>query len=217
MPRGHGERAARGRIRGTRKAPRMGRPEGGLATVTVLDLTNSCDAEFVAEVARESGQNLTLCYQCGNCTAGCPYTFAYDLPVSSVMRALQWGQRETVLTCKSIWICATCKTCTTRCPNDIDVARIMEVLRQMSRRGGYAPEKKIKQFQDSFLQSVMRHGRVFELGTMMSFIARSRRLTDLDLGPKAVRKGKLFLRAKDIHGRDEVEKIFRRYKEGLCK
>lgn len=185
--------------------------------MTVLDLTHSCDMQFVAEVARESGQNLTLCYQCGNCTAGCPFTFAYDLPASSVMRALQWGQRETVLSCSSIWICATCKTCTTRCPNNIDVARIMEVLRHISRREGYAPEKQIKQFQDSFLQSVMRHGRVFELGTMMSFIARSRRLADMDLGPKALTRGKLALRARDIHGRDEVEKIFRRYREGLEK
>jgi heterodisulfide reductase subunit C len=63
----------------------------------------------------------------------------------------------------------------------------------------------------------MRHGRVFELGTMMSFIARSRRLADMDLGPKALTRGKLALRARDIHGRDEVEKIFRRYREGLEK
>jgi len=185
--------------------------------VTVLDLTQSFDATFVDEVAKLSGQDLALCYQCGNCTAGCPYTFAYDLPVSKVLRALQWGQKDIVLTCKSIWLCATCKTCTTRCPNGIDVARIMEVLRQLSRRQGYAPEKKIKQFQDSFLESVKRHGRVFELGTMLTFIARSRRLTDLDLGPKTVAKGKLHFRPHDIKGREEVEKIFTRYQEGLDK
>lgn len=185
--------------------------------MTVLDLTNSYNADFVNEVARASGQDLSLCYQCGNCTAGCPYTFAYDLPVSKIMRALQWGQRETVLSCRSIWLCATCNSCTTRCPNGIDVAHIMGVLRQMSRREGYAPEKNIRKFQDSFLESVMKHGRVFELGTMLKFIARSRRLTDLDLGPKTALKGKLHFKARDIRGADEVEKIFRRYQEEISR
>ena len=83
----------------------------------VIHFTESYDANFIREVEkREVDKNLDLCYQCGKCTAGCPYTFTYDLTVSQIMRLLQIGQKEKVLSCKSIWRCATCESCTTRCP-----------------------------------------------------------------------------------------------------
>ncbi len=102
----------------------------------IVNITKSYDADFVRQVEKESGQDLSLCYQCGNCTAGCPYTFVYDIPVSKIMRLAQAGQKETVLKSKSLWLCATCESCTTRCPNNIDVAHIMDVLRHMARRVG---------------------------------------------------------------------------------
>ena len=109
----------------------------------VINLSQTVDLAFVRAVEEESEQNVALCYQCGNCTAGCPYTFVYDIPVSQVMRYLQAGQKEKLLSCKSIWLCATCESCTTRCPNNIDVARIMDTLRHMARREGYAAEKNV--------------------------------------------------------------------------
>ena len=66
----------------------------------IIDLSAG-DPGFLAEVESRSGQQLKTCYQCGNCTAGCPYTFAYDIPVSQIMRLIQAGQRETVLNSKS--------------------------------------------------------------------------------------------------------------------
>ena len=91
-----------------------------------LNLSTSIDWNFIDEVSAESGQKPSLCYQCGNCTAGCPYTRYFDFPVSQIMRLLQAGQKETILTSKAIWLCATCETCTTRCPCEIDVANIMD-------------------------------------------------------------------------------------------
>ncbi|HOC37862.1 MAG TPA: 4Fe-4S dicluster domain-containing protein, partial [Thermodesulfobacteriota bacterium] len=93
-----------------------------------INITKQVDTAFIEQVRRESGENPSLCYQCGNCTAGCPYTAFFDFPVSQVMRLLQTGQRETILTSHSIWLCATCETCTTRCPCEIDIAHIMDVL-----------------------------------------------------------------------------------------
>jgi len=54
--------------------------------MNIINLSNDFDADFVHRVEEESGQKVSLCYQCGNCTAGCPYTFAYDIPVSQIMR-----------------------------------------------------------------------------------------------------------------------------------
>jgi heterodisulfide reductase subunit C len=180
----------------------------------IVNITKTYDADFVRQVEEESGQNMSLCYQCGNCTAGCPYTFVYDIPVNQIMRLVQTGQKETVLKCKSLWLCATCESCTTRCPNNIDVAHIMDVLRHMARREGYAPVPTVKSFWDSFLSSVERNGRVFEIGLLASYITKTGRFwTDVDLGPKVLPKGKMHFTPPQIQGQEEVKKIFNRFKE----
>jgi heterodisulfide reductase subunit C len=178
-----------------------------------VNLTSSYNKEFVDRVARESEQDPYLCYQCGNCTAGCPFTFSFDIPVHQVMRWLQAGQKEKILKSRSIWLCATCETCTTRCPCNVDVARIMDVLRHIARREGFVSEKKMKLFYDTFLASVKKHGRVFELGLLLSYNIRSASpLNDAELGPKILPKGKISFRPHAIQGKDQVAKIFDRFK-----
>ncbi|EPR44342.1 heterodisulfide reductase subunit C [Desulfovibrio sp. X2] len=177
-----------------------------------INLHEAYDADFVAKVQEESEQNLALCYQCGNCTAGCPYTFVYDIPVSQMMRLVQAGRKRQALSARSLWLCATCESCTTRCPNNIDVARVMDVMRHMARREGYATEKGVKTFWDCFLDSMRKHGRVFEMGLVAAFVTRTGRFwTDVDLAPRMLPKGKLPFTPHDIQGKDEVRKIFERY------
>jgi len=172
------------------------------------------DKRFIEEVERRSGQHVAECYQCGNCTAGCPFNFAYDIPVSRIMRLVQLGQRETVLGCHSIWLCASCQTCTTRCPNSIDVAKVMDVLRHMAREAGYTTERNVKAFGDAFLASVKRNGRLHELGVALRYEMRTGRvLTDIDLAPAMITKGKLSLKPHSIHGADQVAGIFNRFNE----
>jgi heterodisulfide reductase subunit C len=172
------------------------------------------EGDFMAEVGKESGENPLLCYQCGNCTAGCPYTEFFDYPVHRIMRLIQVGQRETVLTSKAIWLCASCETCTTRCPCEIDVAHIMDTLRAMSLREGKCAEKDVRTFYDAFLASLQRHGRIYELGILMRYNLLSRHVfADADLGPKVMAKGLIRFLPTNIKGRDEVAGIFRKYAE----
>ncbi len=171
------------------------------------------DSQFLRDVRERSGQEPSNCYQCGNCTAGCPYNFAYDIPVSRIMRLLQLGRRDEILQCKSLWLCATCQSCTTRCPNGIDVARIVDVLRHMAREAGYATERNVKAFGDAFLESVEKHGRVFEVGVVAGYVRKTGRFwTDIELGPKMLPKGKLGLRPHSIQGAEHIARIFRRYR-----
>ncbi|HEY3275769.1 MAG TPA: 4Fe-4S dicluster domain-containing protein [Syntrophorhabdaceae bacterium] len=179
-----------------------------------LNLSTSIDWAFIDKVAEESGGTPSLCYQCGNCTAGCPYTHYFDYPVSQVMRLLQMGQKETILSSKAIWLCATCETCTTRCPCEIDVAKIMDTLRIIARRENKISEKDVKLFYDSFLESMKAHGRLFEMGTLMAYNLKSGHfLADAELGPKVMQKGKVSLFPKNIVGKDKVAKIFTRFQE----
>ena len=101
-----------------------------------INLETTRDEAFLREVEAESGQKVTNCYQCGNCTAGCPCGPEYDLQVSQVMRAVQLGNKEMALSSRSLWLCVSCSTCTSRCPNNIDVAKVMDVLRHMAWKEG---------------------------------------------------------------------------------
>ncbi len=90
---------------------------------------------FVRQVEEISGQDLLACNQCGKCSAGCPVVAAMDILPSQVIRMAQLGMEE-VLESNTIWICASCLTCATRCPKGVDVPRLMEALRQIALRQG---------------------------------------------------------------------------------
>lgn len=92
---------------------------------------------FVRHVEEISGQDLLACNQCGKCSAGCPVVAAMDLLPSQVIRMAQLGMEE-VLESNTIWICASCLTCVTRCPKGVDLPRMMEALRQIALRKGVA-------------------------------------------------------------------------------
>ena len=183
--------------------------------MNVISLSQSPDAAFIRQVEQESGQTASHCYQCGNCTAGCPYTFVYDIPVHQIMRLLQAGQKKTLLSCRSIWLCATCQSCTTRCPNQIEVAQVMDTLRHISRREGYADgEFAVRAFTDSFLESVEKNGRAFEMGLMLRYALKTGRFwTGADLAPKLAPKGKLSMKPHTVKNPEAIARIFKRFRE----
>jgi heterodisulfide reductase subunit C len=90
--------------------------------------------EFVKKVVEVSGQNIDLCYQCGKCSAGCPMSFAMDLLPNQIMRLVQLGLEEDIANSKTVWLCASCLTCTARCPKGVDLSRVMETLRLLTLR-----------------------------------------------------------------------------------
>ena len=91
---------------------------------------------FKARVEELSGEDIDLCFQCGACSSGCPLTVEMDLLPSTVIRYAQLGL-EDVLDSKTIWVCSTCFNCEVRCPRGIDIANVMEALRQMMLRKKY--------------------------------------------------------------------------------
>ena len=91
-------------------------------------------SEFVKKVVEVSGQNLNLCYQCGKCSAGCPMSFAMDLLPNQIVRLVQLGLEEDIANSKTVWLCASCFTCTARCPKGVDLSRLMETLRLLTLR-----------------------------------------------------------------------------------
>ncbi|MBQ9536701.1 MAG: 4Fe-4S dicluster domain-containing protein [Desulfovibrionaceae bacterium] len=177
------------------------------------------DPNFTKQVAARSGQNIASCYQCGNCAAGCPAGFAYDIQVNQIMRGLQLGLKDYVLQARSLWFCLSCSTCSLRCPNNIDVAQIMETLRHMARDEHKVSVSAVDKFFKSFLTTVRFLGRSYEIGTMVLFMLRSGHLTtDVDLAPQALLKQKLsILPHKTPPNVKATARIFERFLKGKHK
>ncbi len=86
---------------------------------------------FVAKVEELSGQNLLACYQCGKCSAGCPAVSEMDILPNQIIRYAQLGFKDELLRSKAIWICASCFTCNARCPKGINIAEVIEAIREI--------------------------------------------------------------------------------------
>lgn len=122
---------------------------------------------LLQEVMDRSGQNLLACYQCRRCAAGCPVGDETGVTPDRLIRMIILGEREEALNNLLVWRCVACYTCGTRCPNNIQTARINETLKQISKEAHFEPLlPKVAAFHDAFLRSTSHFGRVNELEFM---------------------------------------------------
>jgi len=171
----------------------------------------SSNRDFTEQIEALSRQSIMSCYQCGECTGGCPVAYAADLTPNQVMRLVQLGQDAPVLKSSMIWLCVGCETCTTRCPRSVELSKVMDALRETAVARGLAGEPSIRTFHETFLRSVERGGRIHEVSMLAEYKLRSRNLfSDLLLGAQMFLKGKLALLPSRIKNREEVKKLFRR-------
>ena len=172
-------------------------------------------SELADEVQQSSGTAVNACFQCHKCSTGCPVGPEMDYLPSQVMRLVHLGSEAAVLESQAIWLCASCEACTTRCPQGIDIAAVMDALRIMAiDRKATLPDIHGEQFNRSFLGSVRRHGRVFEMGMMAFYKLRTGDFfSDVEKVPQMLAKGKLSLLPKRSGSVKEVRQIFRRAEE----
>jgi heterodisulfide reductase subunit C2 len=157
------------------------------------------------------------CYQCGNCSAGCPAAFTFDYTPNQVMQMLQVGLVDDVLESRAVQLCIQCLTCTARCPRDIDIAGIFEDLKTVAAVQGREVPEYAKTFNKAFLAAVARFGRLpelymmgmFYLGTMKPKMA----MGDAGLAIPMVIKGKMKLIPRKAKGADEVSRIYKKTME----
>ncbi|UCH36396.1 MAG: 4Fe-4S dicluster domain-containing protein [Armatimonadota bacterium] len=172
----------------------------------------SADPDFLEQVAARSGEKIAACYQCAKCTAGCPMAAETDLTPNQVMRCIQLGLRDRVLGASGIWTCTSCTTCTTRCPRDIDLARVMDTLRAIALESGVKPaQPQVPLFYRIFLGLVRRGGRQNEVPLMAAYGLMTRNpFKDLLLGQRMFLKGKLNPFGPKVRNVEQVRRIFER-------
>lgn len=93
-------------------------------------------AESIKKLNELSGENVKLCMQCATCTGMCPMAAEMDFTPRKVMHMAQFGLGDRLADINSYWKCASCHACSVKCPRGIDIAKVMEALRQQTLRTG---------------------------------------------------------------------------------
>ena len=176
------------------------------------------DLAFRDVVREHSGEDIHSCFYCQKCTIGCPTAYVMDYEPARLLRLIQLGQKDKVLGSSAIWMCVSCETCGTRCPNHIRLAPVMDALRHTALEEGYAPEPAVYALHRSFLDSIRLWGRVHELSLIMEYKARCLRaepplffrglVSDVKMGADLVLKGKLSFIPDRVKRLGEVRKLY---------
>ncbi len=164
-------------------------------------------------VEKDCGEKVSHCYQCGKCSAGCPISFEMDYLPNQIMRMVQLGMEKQVLSSRTIWLCASCLTCTVRCPREIDIAEIMDYLRRRAYKKQIIPhgEAEIPLFNKIFLRNIELFGRLYEMGLIGMFnLLSGEFFKDISLAPKMFLKGKINIFPHRTKNLREVREIFRK-------
>jgi len=98
--------------------------------------------KFAEEVSqRHGGETLSLCFQCGTCTASCPSGRMTSYRTRKLIRKAQLGLEEDVLKSPDLWACTTCYSCVERCPRGVEIVDIITLLRNMAVKKGVMSEE----------------------------------------------------------------------------
>jgi heterodisulfide reductase subunit C len=192
-----------------------------------------CDPELsmplVQEVMERSGQNLLACYQCRRCAAGCPVGDETGVTPDRLIRMVLLGDKNDAMNNLLVWKCVACYTCGTRCPNNIQTARITETLKQMSKEAHLDPlSPSIAAFHKAFTTSVSHFGRLNELEFMglyemknMPYVLKKGGLkavleemkNQASLGLAMTKNKRMHLAVEKIKGLSEVKGIYKKDKK----
>ena len=175
-------------------------------------MTGKESESFIDQIKKNSGQDISACYQCQKCTAGCPVASYMDVPPNAIHRFLQFGYKDELLKSNAIWLCAACETCGKRCPNDINTAKVIDTLKHLANKEGIrGKEKSVPVMHSVFLSGIKKRGRMHEISLIRDMRLRSGGyFKDMDLGIKMFRMGKLSLIGEKVKNIKEVRNIFKK-------
>ncbi|MBN2074190.1 MAG: 4Fe-4S dicluster domain-containing protein [Dehalococcoidales bacterium] len=173
--------------------------------------------EFTQKIAAEV-KYLNRCYQCSMCSDGCPVAYAMDYYPNQIIHLVRLGLKDKVLNSTTIWLCASCETCATRCPNEIEIVRLMDILREESVKSGVNSRvSNILKFHQAFLDQIKKKGRIDEVSLMISYEMKSREflsipkikeLSDMAIG--MFKKGKIKFPSLKRHSTRDIKSIYKK-------
>jgi len=157
------------------------------------------DANFIEEIKKIPGGDKILdCIQCGVCAGSCHARFAMDYSPMQILKMAHLGLKQEVLSSSTIWICASCYTCASRCPRSLNIPAIMSGLKHMAMENNVrAPIELKPKFHKAFTEIVSKYGRMHEPTLQLKLTKKTsprQLLHNASLGVRMLRKGKVKLK-----------------------
>lgn len=167
--------------------------------VSFKHITNQMtDPSFIEEIKKmPSGNKILDCIQCGVCAGSCHARFAMDYSPMQIIKMAHLGLKQQILASSTIWICASCYTCASRCPRGLDIPAIMSGFKNIAMKNNVpAPIALKPKFHKTFTEIVGKYGRMHEPELQMKLANKAslrELLRNVSLGLRMYRKGKLKL------------------------
>jgi heterodisulfide reductase subunit C len=163
------------------------------------------------------GEKLKNCVQCGTCTGTCPVSYMMDNTPRQNVALVRAGLVEEVLQSRSIWLCASCYSCTVRCPAGIKVTDMMYALKRLAMEKKIYPENfPVYALSNAFTDNIYKYGRNYELGLGIKYLLKAsptKLLSSAGFGLAMMSRGRLGVLPKSIKKVSEVRAIINRAKQ----
>ncbi|MGA3143786.1 MAG: 4Fe-4S dicluster domain-containing protein [Verrucomicrobiota bacterium] len=182
----------------------------------MITIKNKKNGQGLKRAVEEiSGVDISVCFQCKKCSSGCPVAKLTRSRPSEIMRQLHLGAGNELLESDLVWMCASCETCSARCPMGIDVAAVIDALRKLALARGSSKQKgNVPLFNRAFLKTVETFGRSYEIGMITAYkIGTGKLMNDTEKFPAMLKKGKIALLPPRGGDRKTVRRIFKTVKQ----
>jgi heterodisulfide reductase subunit C len=173
---------------------------------------------FLEEVGHiPAGERIKRCIQCGTCTGSCPVSYAMDISPREVIALFRAGELETIMKSRTIWICASCYACTTRCPSGIKITDSIYAFKRTAMEKHMESEApQVQLLARLFTQNLMSYGRLHEGTLIRKYYTKINPLKFLDLIPlarKMFKTKRIAIRPSKIKAQDSLSRIIRKAQE----
>ena len=157
------------------------------------------------------GESIKKCIQCGSCTGSCPVSYTMDITPREIIALFRARDIESILSSRTIWICASCYACTVRCPQGVQVTDILYALKRLAIEQKIYPKRfPVYSLSKSFVYLANRFGRSYEPGLIVAYFLKTNPFKLLGMIPlflKLFFKGRIGILPKKIKGSKNFSKI----------
>jgi quinone-modifying oxidoreductase subunit QmoC len=179
--------------------------------VRTMKYQREADPQWSERIGSLPGcERIHSCIQCGTCSGTCPLSIYMDYTPRRIIQLIREGFREDALGSKTIWLCASCYSCTVECPQQIKITDVMYSLkREAIKEKKYPKRFPIPALAREFYHLVRRRGRNSEIPLVLRMAWKSNPfilLTMMRSGWDLLRTGRISLKSERIRGARQLER-----------
>ena len=180
-------------------------------TTQVIQRESGLKPDFLEEIYEiPGGEHVKECIQCGTCSGSCPAAQDMEHTPREIIGMIRAGTRDQVLSSNTMWMCASCYMCQSRCPAQIKVTDVMYALKRVALAEGKA-QPKASYMAQVFVDNINTYGRNDERMLIFNYYLKTnpgKFLSYAPIGLSMVGKGLLSMGAPErIRNIDQIRKI----------